>query len=483
MINKYLIWGFTMLFSSNVFLFVFLPISVIGYYLIGKRLRNFWLFAVSIFFYAWGEPKFVFVLLASIALNYLIALLISRAERPGTRKALLITAIATNIGLLFVYKYAGFTIKTINGALHSSLPAWDIVMPIGISFFTFQALSYVIDVYRGTSGAQTNPLNVGLYIALFPQLIAGPIVRYNSIAEQISNRKHSLTGVLEGTNRFAVGLCKKVLLANNLAVVADKAFSLNAAGSELGAAMAWLGALAYALQIYFDFSGYSDMAIGLAQMFGFRLDENFNYPYIAKSITDFWRRWHISLSTWFRDYVYFPLGGSRVSNKMLIVRNLFVVWLLTGIWHGANWTFALWGLLYFIFLCIERFLIHPAELNKTAAAFYRAATLLLVLLCWVFFRSDSIGDAAKYIVHMFSFGKIASDGKFFVYLREYWVFMTAGLVFSCPVIPWLAKLTESHRRVGGVLKIAGAFTLTVLFFLSVCSLVEGAYNPFIYFNF
>jgi len=472
-----------MLFSSNVFIFVFLPVSVLGYYLIRKELRNLWLFAVSIFFYAWGEPKFVFVLLASIALNYLIALLISRAGRPGVRKALLITAITANIGLLFVYKYAGFTIQTINGAFHSSLPAWDVVMPIGISFFTFQALSYVIDVYRGTSIAQVNPMNVGLYIALFPQLIAGPIVRYNSIAEQIKERSHSLTGVLEGTNRFAVGLCKKVLLANNLAVVADKAFSMNAAGDGLGAPMAWLGAIAYALQIYFDFSGYSDMAIGLARMFGFHLDENFNYPYIAKSITDFWRRWHISLSTWFRDYVYFPLGGSRVSNKMLIVRNLFVVWLLTGVWHGANWTFALWGLLYFVFLCVERFLIHPAELGKTAAALYRAATLLAVLLCWVFFRSDSIGDAAKYIVQMFSFGSIAAGGKFLVYLREYWVFMAAGIVFSFPVVPKLSAFAGRHARAGTVLKYAGAATLAALFFLSVCSLVEGAYNPFIYFNF
>jgi alginate O-acetyltransferase complex protein AlgI len=300
------------------------------------------LLIMSLGFYAWGERKFVLIMMASIAGNYLFALAIS-AHRKRGRAILLWLDVAMNVGILFVFKYLGFTVRTIDTIAGAELSVPQIALPIGISFFTFQAMSYVIDVYRGTTPVQKNPFYVALYISFFPQLIAGPIVRYNTIADQILVRTENIKDFSYGCRRFIIGLCKKVLIANQLALLADTAFSANAAAGELTVTLSWMGVIAYAFQIYFDFSGYSDMAIGLGRMFGFHFEENFNYPYISKTVTEFWRRWHISLGTWFRDYVYFPLGGSRVKSRMRLILNLFVVWLLTGIWHGAHMSFVLWG--------------------------------------------------------------------------------------------------------------------------------------------
>ena len=345
-----------MLFSSSVFLFLFLPLVLIIYYLALRRWRqgqNVFLLLASLGFYAWGEPWFVLVMIASILANYGFGLWVDACKRAGRScRAPIVAAVTANLGILFVFKYLTFTLGILNSlGAHFVIPG--IELPIGISFFTFQALSYVLDVHRGRGQVQKSPLKVGLYISFFPQLIAGPIVKYETVADQIDNRQESWADFSAGCARFIAGLGKKVLIANQVAVVADRAFNLG--NGELSASFAWLGAICYTLQIYYDFSGYSDMAIGLGKMFGFHFLENFNYPYISKSITEFWRRWHISLSACFRDYVYFPLGGSRVSSKWKHIRNLFVVWLLTGVWHGANWTFIVWGLLYFVLLVLEKY--------------------------------------------------------------------------------------------------------------------------------
>ncbi|MEG2421432.1 MAG: MBOAT family O-acyltransferase, partial [Oscillospiraceae bacterium] len=335
-----------MLFSSSVFLFAFLPIVLLCYFgpLRGKRRgQNLFLLVSSLFFYAWGEPWFVLVMMGSIAANYGFGLWVARQkERGESYRVPMVLAVVSNLTLLFLFKYLTFVLTNLRGlGLPMMVPV--IALPIGISFFTFQAMSYVIDVARGHGEAQRSILNVGLYVSFFPQLIAGPIVKYETVADQIMNREETWEDFSAGISRFLVGLGKKVLLSNQLAVVADAAFNF---GGDLSVSFAWLGALAYSLQIFLDFSGYSDMAIGLGRLFGFHFLENFNYPYLSTSITDFWRRWHISLGTWFRDYVYIPLGGNRTS-KRVHIRNLFVVWLLTGIWHGANWTFVAWGLFYF----------------------------------------------------------------------------------------------------------------------------------------
>ena len=342
-----------MLFSSLEFLFFFLPICIGGYYLLPRRLKNAWLLAASLFFYAWGEPTFVAVMVASIVMNYLLALIIASSRLPQFwRRLALQGGIVMNLALIFVYKYANFAtgvLREVFPSLQGAIPQTSILLPIGISFFTFQALSYLVDVYRGIP-AQKNPVNLALYIALFPQLIAGPIVRYNTVAEQIVFRHESFDKFASGIGRFLIGFNKKMLLANFFAITADRFF----AAKGLSVCGAWLGAVAYTFQIFFDFSGYSDMAIGLGRMFGFEFLENFNYPYISRSITEFWRRWHMSLGSWFRDYLYFPLGGSRVDKRSRLVFNLSVVWLATGVWHGANWTFILWGVLYGVLIIGEK---------------------------------------------------------------------------------------------------------------------------------
>ncbi|MEW8957045.1 MBOAT family protein [Clostridium sp.] len=473
-----------MLFSSIVFLFYFLPVVLILYYILkgSKPLKNILLLVASLFFYAWGEPWFVLIMIASIMLNYIFALMVNKyRERRLASRFILILTCAINLGILFIFKYLGFTIRTINEMTSLNFYIPNIVLPIGISFFTFQAMSYVIDVYREDGKVQRNPLYVALYISFFPQLIAGPIVRYNTIAEQMDNRKETWQKLSIGTCRFITGLSKKVLIANNMAIVADRIFQMNGDGG-IATSLAWIGSIAYTLQIFFDFSGYSDMAIGLGLMFGFKFEENFNYPYISKSVTEFWRRWHISLGTWFKDYVYFPLGGSRVKNKDKIIRNLFVVWLLTGIWHGAEWTFVLWGLSNFIFISMEKFFGIDRMIDyKILRNIY---TLFIVNLNWVLFRSKDLIEAREFISSMFGFlGKGFWSDYTFMFLKEYGVFFIAGIVFSIPIAKRMNKFIV-ERQPGSILfEVGYPFVIMALFIICVSYLTKGTYNPFIYFNF
>ena len=477
-----------MLFPSVEFIFAFLPIVLTVYFILLRRnvlLKNIWLFAASLFFYAFGEGSFILLMLGEILLDYLLALLLNRSQKRWARRTLLSIAIISNIGILGIFKYASFVCVDI---LH--LPpdavgiAADIHLPLGISFFTFQALSYVLDVYMGKVDATGSFLNVGLYVSFFPQLVAGPIVRFTDIADAINNRKESIDGFSSGVVRFLIGLSKKVLIANNMALVADAAWKLIIGDRlEASVAMAWLGAISYTLQIYFDFSGYSDMAIGLGKIFGFDFPENFKHPYIATSLTEFWRRWHISLSSWFRDYVYIPLGGSRRGEARTYI-NLMIVWLLTGIWHGANYTFVVWGLLYGILLMIEKVLCAHKAIRKQsliqriAGHFY---TMIVVTLAWVIFRSDSINDALIYILGMFGrgSGKLV-DRVFVAYLKQNICFYIPAMI-GC--IPILESLELKFGEKNPIYNVAFGATVLAGFVISVSYIINNGYNPFIYFNF
>ena len=413
-------------------------------------------------------------MILSIIANYYFGKLIDKYRNKD--KVLLWISLAFNLGILFIFKYLCFTLTNISWLIKKDFCSIKIALPIGISFFTFQAMSYVIDVYKKKVEVQKNLFNLGLYISLFPQLIAGPIVRYETIAKEIENRNENYDDFAEGTVRFIQGLAKKVIIANNVALVADAAFETPI--NELSTAFAWLGAIAYTLQIYFDFSGYSDMAIGLGRMFGFHFLENFNYPYMASSLTDFWRRWHISLSSWFRDYVYFPLGGSRVDSKSRHIFNLFVVWLLTGIWHGANWTFIVWGLFYFILLVIEK----QSGLDKKKSWWGHIYTMFFVILAWVLFRASNISSAYQYIYIMLVSNNVSAD-VFWLYWSNYWFYMILGFILCLkfnffPQITTI-QITESHL----VKDFFEILTFIVLFFITICYVVRGGYNPFIYFNF
>lgn len=466
-------------FSSIVFIFVFLPCVLLGYYTLfrkSRRAQNVFLCLVSLFFYAWGEPLFVSVMVLTILFNWFFAMLVDRyrESHPTKAKLYLTLAISLDVLILFIFKYLSFGIENLNVLWDNRLPVPAIALPIGISFFTFQSISYVIDIYRRNGKVQKNPLDVGLYISFFPQLIAGPIVRYETISDQLEHRKESVTLFFDGIVRFVFGLGKKVILANTVAVVADHAFNGIA---SLSSAMAWLGIVAYTLQIYFDFSGYSDMAIGLGKMFGFEFLENFDYPYISRSVSEFWRRWHISMGTWFRDYIYFPLGGSRVKRGRMLF-NLFVVWLLTGVWHGANWTFVVWGLFYFVLIAAEKLLqIEKKSLPKLLGWLY---TMLFVMLGWVLFRADSIGDAALYMQSMFFLRGGISDAQFWLQLKENIWILALAVVACLPLKTILNKRVPQHEAAFEITRCA---LLLVIFLLSVCYLAKGTYNPFIYFNF
>ena len=475
-----------MLFSSTIFLFYFLPFVFCINYLLSfsRKLQNIFLFIVSIFFYAWGEPYYVLLLLCSIVFNYILGLLIQRNhERVKRKKFYLMIACLLNTGLLFVFKYLYFTISTMSHLFGFSYSLQPIILPIGISFFTFQALSYVIDIYRQQAKAQKNIIYVGLYIAFFAQLIAGPIVRYTSIADQIENRKINMRKFAVGVCRFIVGLAKKVLLSNSLAIVVDYCFKASA-NLDISVTLAWIGAICYCLQLYYDFSGYSDMAIGLGLMFGFEFEENFNYPFISKSISEFWRRWHISLSTWFKDYVYFPLGGSRVANSSIMVRNLLVVWSLTGLWHGANWTFIIWGLYNFIFIFAEK-LIH-FEKRKKYPLLKHFYALFIITIGLVIFRAPDIYDAGVYISQMFgirTIGLICSST--IMIIQEFWIFIVAGIIFSTPIAKRINYFLVYKKwyHLEKLFSIMYPLVIMLLFYVSVTYIIKGTYNPFIYFHF
>lgn len=481
-----------MIFSSIVFVAIFLPVMLLIYYTIaiaakkctgkGRIVQNYFLFFGSLLFYGYGEVKFVFIMLLSIFANWLFGLLIekNRENRKNSHIVLWIMAFF-NFSILFIFKYLMFTVTTVNRFLGTGFTVPKITLPIGISFFTFQAVSYVVDVYRGHGKAQKNPMNVGLYIAFFPQLIAGPIVRYETVAEQILFRRESFEKFSQGVCRFIIGMAKKMILANSMGRLADLAFGMK--GNSLSAAMAWMGALAYTFQILFDFSGYSDMAIGLGKMFGFEFLENFNYPYISKSITEFWRRWHISLGTWFRDYVYIPLGGSRGKSRARLIFNLFVVWFCTGLWHGANWTFIAWGLLYFVLLSFEKMTGFTEKNNLRPLR--HLYTMFFVVMGWVLFRSDSLGAAFSYVKTMFFAGGAGvMDNNAYYYFCEYATTFLLCIIASLPVKNLLAGLfAKCPAKTVVWMERFCAVWYIALFVISLSYMAKSSYNPFIYFNF
>lgn len=463
-----------MVFSSTVFLFLFLPIVLVLYFnpvCKSREYRNFILLGCSLFFYAWGEPIYVFVMMISILLNWGMGMMMENTQKY--KKLILMTSVAYNVFLLFVFKYLSFLLKEINGWLKEETFTFSAALPIGISFFTFQLLSYIIDVYYGKEKAQRNPLHLGVYISMFPQLIAGPIVRYGQIAEKIEERRETKEGFTEGMSRFIYGLGKKVLLADYLAQIADNVFG---ATMERSVMTAWIGAMAYSLQIYFDFSGYSDMAIGLGRIFGFHFAENFNYPYMAGSITEFWERWHISLSAWFRDYVYIPLGGNRVKKSRWIC-NLFVVWVLTGIWHGASWTFLLWGMFYFGLLLLEKL----TKMNEKMGRFSHIYTLLAVIIAWVIFRAANIKEGLDFIGMLVGIGAAGFADKVFLnYLWNGKVVLAVAVILSFPVYPEVKRKLSKYKEIEDV---AESIVLLGIFVLSLLVTISSTYNPFIYFNF
>ena len=520
-----------MVFSSTIFLFAFLPVTLGGYYLSPRRIKNYFLLAASLLFYAWGEPKFVFVMIGSIFVNYLFALGIDRLQHSAVpkkpkrggvicsksekrAKALLALMVLFNLSLFFVYKYLDFTITNINavGSLFGAkpIPLRNIALPIGISFFTFQAMSYVFDVYYGRGKVQKNPLNVMLYVALFPQLIAGPIVRYETVAEEITGRRETLEDFVKGAKRFIIGLGKKAIIANSLALVVDKAFGYTDY-SQLTVLLAWLGAAGYMLQLYFDFSGYSDMAIGLGLMFGFHFEENFIYPYISRSVGEFWRRWHISMGSWFRDYLFMPVSRSEWLRKVSTAagkkwsakarRNLMVIvptlitWVLTGIWHGANWNFMMFGCWYGVLMSLDVVLssvfkkwIKALHIDKDAKWFHGfqiVRTLFLVLIADVVFRSESIGAAVRYLGCMFGLmGNAACSGAAVILVERNALLFLIGAVLSTPVIPWMRKkISKLPERLLPVCCIASGAAYAAVFVVAIAFVVTSTYNPFIYFNF
>lgn len=468
-----------MVFSSLIFIFVFLPITILIYYLAPKSLRNLVFLIASLVFYAWGEPVYIFIMLFSTVFDYLNGLAIDKYRRQkNIAKAVLINSLVVNLGILGFFKYSDFIVRNINSFFNLNIYLKALPLPLGISFYTFQTLSYTIDVYLDKVPVQKNIISFGTYVTMFPQLVAGPIVRYSEIAKELDNRRESLYLFGEGAELFIIGLSKKVLLANNIGLLWDsiKITPIR----ELSVLSAWLGILAFTFQIYFDFSGYSDMALGLGKMFGFNFMKNFDYPYISKSITEFWRRWHISLGAWFREYVYIPLGGNR-EGKLKQFRNLIIVWLLTGLWHGANWNFILWGLYYGVFLIIEKtFLLSWFE-NKSNLI-KRIYTLMVVIVGWVFFEFENLSLGMAFIKSMFGFGNkplINSNAIYYLYTNA---FLFIVLIISSTPIPKNLFIRLKEKMNGGetvLIPIAYMF----LIFLCTAYLVNETYNPFLYFRF
>ena len=471
-----------MVFSSLVFLCIFFPV-VLGLHTVikNRKFQNGLLLIASLLFYAYGEPVYIFLMLVSALFNYIMALLL----RGRKNKVVIALTVIVNIGLLGVFKYAGFFVTAINGAFGLSLAVPQISLPVGISFFTFQAMSYVIDVYRGEVAVQKNYAKVLLYISLFPQLIAGPIVRYKDIAEQIDDRSVNTRDLAFGLRRFIGGLGKKVLIANAMGAAADYIFNHGAA--NLNAVGAWIGAIAYLMQIYFDFSAYSDMAIGLGRMMGFTFKENFNYPYTSCSVQEFWRRWHISLSSWFRDYVYIPLGGNR-KGKTRTVLNRLIVFFLTGLWHGANWTFIVWGLYHGFFLLLEEFIPVIKKLPKFLLRIY---TLLAVTIGFVLFRADTIGEAVTFVGRMFSGTNMTAESMAYALqaLSPYFIAMLLAGILCCGPVAGLTRQVrslESKNTLTAGENLVQKVTFFAAFFLLAWCMVRlagGSYNPFIYFRF
>ncbi len=471
-----------MVFSSITFLFRFIPIFMILYFVTPRRMRNIILFLGSLFFYAWGEPIYVLLMLFSTLSDYVHGRLIGACRSRRVARGLLISSIVINLGMLGFFKYSDFLIGTVNQLLGSNLPLLKLPLPIGISFYTFQTMSYTIDCYRGEAKVQKNLLDFGVFVTMFPQLIAGPIVKYRDVQDRLHERKADITAISYGCRRFVTGLAKKVLLANNLGLLWTEISGGNMGGTTvLGA---WMGALAYAFQIYFDFSGYSDMAIGMGAILGFHFPENFNYPYMAKSVTDFWRRWHISLSSWFREYVYIPLGGNRRGMPRQLF-NILIVWMLTGIWHGAGWNFLLWGLWFALWLILEK-LVLGRVLKVLPSMVGRLYTWLVVLVSWVFFAIESGNGAMNYLYVMFGQGAAGLyDSATLFTLLEYRVLLLFAALAATPLAH---RLSEAFFRSTGsgvvaVRRVAEKLVLSLLLLASIAYIVEASYNPFLYFRF
>ena len=466
-----------MVFSSTIFLCIFLPLVLLGYYICPKKGRNLFLLIASLVFYAWGEPKYVFLMIFSIIANYVFGLLMEKYRQSSRRlKLMLVLSVVIDVGLLCVFKYTDFIISNINAAFGANFDLLKLALPIGISFYTFQAMSYTIDVYRGDVKVQRNIIDFGMYITMFPQLIAGPIVRYADVEKQLRDRHVTAQDFSEGAMRFVVGLGKKVLLANQIGALWSEIYALGGSSSAL---MAWLGAIAFTFQIYFDFSGYSDMAIGLGRMFGFKFPENFRYPYQSVSITDFWRRWHITLSTWFREYLYIPLGGNRRGFARQAL-NLLIVWTLTGFWHGAGWNFILWGLYYFAILFIEKLFLLKA-LDRAPKILRHIYSLLLIALGWVIFACDDIAVLLPFIGSMF--GANGALGG----LDIYWLTTKAVLLVICCIasteLPKKLMISLSGRLGEKQAFVLKSVLALLLLGLSMVFLIGDSYNPFLYFRF
>ena len=461
-----------MLFSSVTFLYYFLPAVLLAYFLVPRGIKNTVLLLFSLAFYGWGEPKLLGLMVFTIAMFYGCGLMIGRSEGPKMKKLWLTVSIVISIGLLAVFKYADFFIDSINAVTGLSIPLLRLALPVGISFYTFQSLSYTIDVYRGSVPAQKNPISFGAYVALFPQLIAGPIVRYADVARELEERTHSWEDFCLGLRRFLVGLGKKILIADNFALL----MKLFRESEDKSVLFYWLYAVAFMLNIYFDFSGYSDMAIGLGRIFGFQFIENFNYPYLSKSITEFWRRWHMSLGSWFRDYIYIPMGGNRVS-KLRWVFNILTVWMLTGLWHGAAWNFVLWGLFFGILLMFEKWV--PA-IQKLPNILRHAYVLLTVCLSFVLFNADSLSQALSDMGGMFGFGGAAPvNAESLYYLRSYAPLFLMGIVGATPVVRDTARKI-GEKPYGAILEVV---MMAVLLIVCSAYLVDGSFSPFLYFRF
>ena len=461
-----------MLFSGIPFLFYFLPAVIIVYFLLPKAFRNGWLLLSSLVFYAWGEPKYVFLMIATIGVFYGCGLAVENCEKNGWKKFWLTVSVVIGLGLLGIFKYADFFVESVNAVTGIGIPLLKLALPIGISFYTFQCISYVADVYRGKARAQKNIISFGAYVALFPQLIAGPIVRYVDIARELEDRSHSWEEFGLGLRRFIVGLAKKILIANQLGALTN-AFRVSAEKSVL---FYWMYAIAFTLHIYFDFSGYSDMAIGLGRIFGFHFIENFNYPYLSRSIGEFWRRWHMSLGTWFRDYVYIPLGGNRVSRGRWVF-NILLVWMLTGLWHGAAWNFVLWGLLYAVFLLAEKWI---PGLTKLPDILRRGYVLLVVIVGFVLFNAADLQEAAKDIGGLLGFGGVPlTSRESLYYLRSNALLFLAAIIGATPIVRNIG-LRLQEKKIGAVLE---PVLLGVLLVVCCAYLVDGSFNPFLYFRF
>ena len=466
-----------MLFSSMTFVFMFLPIVCISYLFIRNDIRNSLLLVASIIFYAWGEPNYLVIMLSTIIINYWGARLLDKYRSKA--KLILSATILLDLSFLFYFKYFDFVITNINHITSANIPLHKIIMPIGISFYTFQAISYLIDVYRKETTVQKDIYKLALYITLFPQLVAGPIVKYHDIDKQIEKRSITLKKVSLGVKRFIIGLSKKMLIANTMGAVADKIFTQSP--ENFDPFISWIGAIAYSLQLYYDFSGYSDMAIGLGLIFGFRFLENFNYPYISKSITEFWRRWHISLSTWFKEYLYIPLGGNRISPQRTYI-NLFIVFLATGIWHGANWTFVVWGLWHGAFIIFEKATNWHKKLGSIKLSIaHHIYTIFIFVIGWVIFRADNIGYAYEYIKNMFGMIDLGQEYYDFAYYIDNLEIITfiVAIICATPVFSKMLYIPFSKKVQRATVNI----WLGILFLLSASSIAASTYNPFIYFRF